>query len=184
MEKTIIVIMGKTAAGKTYLQKQTVKHGIPRLITATTRPKRKGEKDKIDYYFVDSVPKENAIAIRNYHEFQYYLPKEEILNAPELSTVVLDLEGYSQLRYLIQTRAIPDAYQYRILGLYLNPPLSVRLKRLLKRNPELTEHELVERLQDDERQFSVLTTLKNVANDNNILIINSQKELNQIALLR
>ena len=62
----VIVIMGKSLSGKSYLQKELVKQGFPKMITATTRPKRQGEVDGQDYYFVDKMAKD-AIAPRKYH---------------------------------------------------------------------------------------------------------------------
>lgn len=48
-----IVLFGKTGSGKTSVAKELEKYGVQRLISFTTRPMREGEKDDVDYHFVD-----------------------------------------------------------------------------------------------------------------------------------
>lgn len=156
----VIVIMGKSLSGKSYLQKELVKQGFPKMITATTRPKRQGEVDGQDYYFVDRIPKD-AIAPRRYHvvnnqEWDYYLPKDEFIKISgtnRASTLILDLDGYLELE-----KASQNMPNVKILGLYLNVPLKERIKRYLdtSRGQE-NGKEFVRRLYDDEmRAFNQL----------------------------
>lgn len=156
----VIVIMGKSLSGKSYLQKELVKRGFPKMITATTRPMRKGEVDGRDYYFVDKMAKD-AIAPRKYHvvnnqEWYYYLPKEEFIkvsSANSVSTLILDLDGYLELE-----RANEAAKNVKVLGLYLNVPLKERLRRYLNTSRgQENGKEFVRRLYDDEmRAFNQL----------------------------
>lgn len=156
----VIVIMGKSLSGKSYLQKELVKQGFPKMITATTRPKRQGEVDGQDYYFVDKMA-EDAIAPRKYHvvnnqEWDYYLPKDEFVKVSstnQVSTLILDLDGYLELE-----KASQNMPNVKILGLYLNVPLKERLRRYLdtSRGQENSK-EFVRRLYDDEmRAFNQL----------------------------
>lgn len=49
----LIILVGPTCAGKTTLAKyMEEKHGYKRVVTYTTRPKREGEVDGVDYNFV------------------------------------------------------------------------------------------------------------------------------------
>lgn len=149
----VIVIMGKSLSGKSYLQKELVKQGFPKMITATTRPKRQDEVDGQDYYFVDKMA-EDAIAPRKYHvvnnqEWDYYLPKDEFVKVSstnQVSTLILDLDGYLELE-----KACQNMPNVKILGLYLNVTLKERLRRYLdtSRSQE-NGKEFVRRLYDDE----------------------------------
>ena len=51
----MILICGKTGTGKTEVQDQLVKMGYERIVTYTTRPKRKGEINGIHYHFVSNA---------------------------------------------------------------------------------------------------------------------------------
>ena len=46
-----IILVGKTACGKSTTAKLMEKLGYQRIVTDTTRPRREGETDGIDYQF-------------------------------------------------------------------------------------------------------------------------------------
>ena len=49
----MLILIGKTASGKTTVQNELVNnHGFSRIITYTTRPMRKGEVDGVTYNFI------------------------------------------------------------------------------------------------------------------------------------
>ena len=48
----ILIILGKTASGKSTIQKELVNYGFNPLVTYSTRPKRPNEIDGIDYHFI------------------------------------------------------------------------------------------------------------------------------------
>lgn len=52
--KTVIILQGGSASGKTSIAKYLESIGIPKVITCTTRNPKPNEKDKVDYYFFDS----------------------------------------------------------------------------------------------------------------------------------
>jgi guanylate kinase len=49
--KNIVLIIGPSGSGKSYLQKQFIKQGYSSIISSTTRSMREGEKDGVDYFF-------------------------------------------------------------------------------------------------------------------------------------
>lgn len=51
----VIVITGLTNAGKSTLTKRLIEAGYPQVLEYTTRPIREGEKDDVDYHFVDDA---------------------------------------------------------------------------------------------------------------------------------
>ena len=67
--KKLIILCGASGTGKTTIQNYLLKqYGIPRVLTHTTRAKRKGEKDGVDYYFETPV----SFAPKHYFESVTY----------------------------------------------------------------------------------------------------------------
>lgn len=50
--KNLLVIMGGSGTGKTTVARKLEEYGYCRLVTTTTRPRRKGEIDGVSYHFV------------------------------------------------------------------------------------------------------------------------------------
>ncbi len=48
----MIVLLGKTCAGKDCIKKELLKIGYKSIVTYTTRPIRPGEQDGVDYHFI------------------------------------------------------------------------------------------------------------------------------------
>lgn len=71
--KKLIILCGASGTGKTTIQNYLLKqYGIPRVLTHTTRAKRKGEKDGVDYYFETPV----SFAEKHYFESVTYDGKQ------------------------------------------------------------------------------------------------------------
>lgn len=70
-----VVLIGKTGAGKTSIAKELEKLGYPRLITDTTRPMREGEKDGVDYNFIDIEQFLSNVRMKHYAEYTYFNTK-------------------------------------------------------------------------------------------------------------
>jgi guanylate kinase len=52
MKKEKIIILGKSGSGKNYLMDGLVNFNLKPCVKTTTRPKRNGEKEGIDYFFI------------------------------------------------------------------------------------------------------------------------------------
>ena len=48
----IIVLAGKSASGKNFAARKLEEYGYKTIVTYTTRPTRKGEKQDITYHFI------------------------------------------------------------------------------------------------------------------------------------
>ena len=49
----MLILIGKTASGKDTILNQLVKkHGYKKIVTYTSRPMRKGEKQDVTYHFI------------------------------------------------------------------------------------------------------------------------------------
>ena len=95
----IIIIAGPSGVGKTtvtdYLAK---KYNIPRVITHTTRPRRKGEKDGLSYYFEtdETFKKYHFFEHVKYGNYQYGSSREALERAwqkNDIVTLIVETDG-------------------------------------------------------------------------------------------
>jgi guanylate kinase len=129
----LIVISGPSGVGKDATLATMKEASLPYhyVLTATTRTKRPGEKDRIDYWFIseekfqDMVKKNQFLEWANVYGNFYGVPKQEIDEASKqgLDTVVkVDVQGASTIK-----RIMPDA-----LLIFLMPPSFEELANRLK----------------------------------------------------
>ncbi len=48
----LLIICGKMCSGKDTVVKRLINKGFKKVVTYTTRPKRRGETDGVDYHFI------------------------------------------------------------------------------------------------------------------------------------
>jgi len=129
----LIVISGPSGVGKDATLDRMKKAGLPYhyVLTATTRPKRPGEKDGIDYWFISEdqfhqmVKKNQFLEWAKVYGNYYGVPKRDIKEALKqgLDTVVkVDVQGAATIK-----RILPDA-----LFIFLMPPSPKELANRLK----------------------------------------------------
>jgi guanylate kinase len=129
----LIVISGPSGVGKDAALDRMKKAGLPYhyVLTATTRPKRPGEKDGVDYWFVSEdkfhqmVEKNQLLEWAKVYGNYYGVPKREIKEALKqgLDTVVkVDVQGAATIKQIL-----PDA-----LFIFLMPPSPEELANRLK----------------------------------------------------
>jgi guanylate kinase len=129
----LIVISGPSGVGKDATLDKMKKTGLPYhyIVTATTRPKRSGEKDGVDYWFISEdkfrqmVKKNQFLEWAKVYGNYYGVPKQKIKEALKqgLDTVVkVDVQGAATIK-----KVLPDA-----LLIFLMPPSSEELTNRLK----------------------------------------------------
>jgi len=129
----LIVISGPSGVGKDAALDRMKKAGLPYhyVLTATTRPKRPGEKDGVDYWFISEDKFRQMVERNQFLEWakvygNYYgVPKREIKETLKqgLDTVVkVDVQGAVTIK-----RILPDA-----LFIFLMPPSPEELANRLK----------------------------------------------------
>lgn len=74
--RDIVLLVGLSSSGKDYLSKQLVNKGFNNMVSYTTRPPRKGEKDGVEYHFIKSN-----------EEFESLVDSGEIFEMTEYHTV-------------------------------------------------------------------------------------------------
>ncbi len=105
----VYALIGPPAAGKTTIQKELLKYGIPAMLSHTTRKPRDGEQHGTHYYFVnrEEFQKTEIIERVEYSGSVYGLSKTEVLdkvNRHPISTVAVETQGFVQLKKLLANR--------------------------------------------------------------------------------
>lgn len=159
----IFVVMGKSATGKDTIYKRLLEHkelGLNSVVLYTTRPIRSGEKNGIEYFFVNQekmekfIEEKKIIEIRSYQTihgvWNYFTADDGQIDLHTSNYLMIQtLEGYEQIvRFYGKEAAVP---------IYIEVDDGVRLDRALQRerlqmNPKYSE--MCRRYLADEADFS------------------------------
>lgn len=114
----VFIISAPSGTGKTtlvtVLLKQFSKH-VARAVTCTTRPPRQGEKDGIDYTFLDNKTFElwkqrgDFFETARIYDYEYGTPKQPVVdlqNAGMHVLLVIDVQGAKEIREKIDAISI------------------------------------------------------------------------------
>ncbi|NLP09132.1 guanylate kinase [bacterium] len=136
----VVVLSAPSGGGKTTVIQQLLKQGDPRYrysISMTTRPRRRGDVEGKDYFFVDEERFRAAIAAgdlveyEQVHGYLYGTPKRLLQQWVQQGYVVLlDLDVFGAL-------ALKKLFAEKCLTIFLKPPdLDTLVKRLQQRKTE------------------------------------------------
>ena len=153
-----IILVGKTACGKSTTAKLMEKLGYQRIVTDTTRPKREGETDGIDYhfrtqdefealkeagYYAESVDYEAAFGHCSYGS------AKGSYESSQNSVIVLNPYGLK----MVKDNVIAGS----IISIFLDVPEDILVERLHTRGD--TEDEIVRRLEHDRIDFADMSEI-------------------------
>lgn len=147
------IIMGKTCAGKDNVVNKLISlHGYKKLISYTTRPMRKGEKQDVTYHFIDTVEFQKRIAEEFFAEWKTYDTEfgvwyygtalEDLEKADKKTIVILTPDGY---------RDVVDKLSTKPKTIYLYANNATIKERLIARGDDKNEAE--RRLEHDTADF-------------------------------
>jgi len=154
----LIIISGPSGVGKDATLARMKKAGLlfHYVVTATTRPKRPGEKDGVDYRFLSEDQFHQMAETKQFLEWakvygNYYgVPKEEIKEALKRGQDVIvkvDVQGAATIKQIL-----PDA-----VFIFLIPPSTEELANRLKRRQSQPSAELNLRLNKAREEMESLS---------------------------
>ena len=152
----IIAISAPSGAGKTTIVKEILKR-YPELVfsvSATTRPKRKTEKDGVEYFFIteeqfkQKIEKDEFVEWEKFYDYYYGTFKSFVdNNINDGKNVLLEIEVKGALSI---KRIYPESFV-----IYIMPPSYEELvKRLKNRNTE-TEEDFLKRIERAKMELSL-----------------------------
>jgi len=155
----LIVISGHSGVGKDAVLEKMKKAGFAfsHVLTATTRPKRPGEKDDVDYRFLSESKFRQMIKMNQFLEWaevygNYYgVPKREVKEALKkgLDTIIkVDVQGATTIKQIL-----PDA-----VFIFIMPPSISELVKRLKQRYGLSSAELdlrLSKVQDEMKRLPI-----------------------------
>jgi guanylate kinase len=140
-----IVLMGHGGSGKDWAKKNFEKLGLIKEISDTTRPKREGEKEGIDYFFITEEE------FNRKKERNQYCQHNRFGNGFQYGT---DNEQFDSCNLFIMTptalQMLSPEQKAKIFVIYFNISEEVRKDRLSKRSDS---HDTERRLRDDKIDF-------------------------------
>ena len=130
----MIVLVGESGSGKSSIEKYLVhNYGYKKIVTYTTRPKREGEVDGVDYHFIDRSQFRRFklqgffAETAEYNNWYYGTAKKDCTDD---KVVVLTPHGLRQIK------KIDDI---NVVSFYINIPRRERLIKLLQRGDNIEE---------------------------------------------
>ena len=149
----IIVLVGKTASGKTTVANELCKyHGYKRIVTYTTRPMRENEVQDVDYHFISDEQFNKMVENNEFTEYKRYNTVHGVWSYGSIITLE---QEYSDDCYVIilTPQGLKDLSKKisRYIAFYLNVGFESQLERLKKRGDE--EQQIIKRLKNDDKDF-------------------------------
>ncbi|MDD5155421.1 MAG: guanylate kinase [Candidatus Omnitrophica bacterium] len=160
----LFIVSGPSGSGKTtlasgLLKAPELKNSLVRSVSLTTRPRRRGERDKKDYFFVSENEFKRLLKAKKILEWTRYLgyyyatPKDFVegyLKKNKHLILCLDIKG---------ARALKRFYPENAVTIFVMPSsLSVLKSRIEKRSRETAKEEIRGRLRLAENELLAADT--------------------------
>ena len=150
----MIKVIEKNGSGKSYLVSKLCENGFNRVVSFTTRAKRIGEENGVDYFFVSQDEFKNLINQDFFVEYKmhngnfYGTPKQSV----NLKSIIIsgDVSKFKEF------------FDDEIITVFINASYAERYRRVLQRNDKTRN--LFVRFHGE--NFSYLTNFKSVIVDN------------------
>ncbi|MFR2314855.1 guanylate kinase [Terrisporobacter sp.] len=171
--RKLFALVGKSSTGKDTLIKYLSEDlELPIAISFTTRPKRKGETEGIEYRFInenDFLKMKSKKLIAEYtgykvasNDIWYYGLTKEELEQDEYVLVIVNPEGLKRLK---------QTYKDKVVGLHIKADPKTRIVRYLNRDnvDEKVAEECCRRFLADQKDFENLTVDYEIMNNGELI---------------
>lgn len=144
--KTIFLILGESGCGKDYLVDRLCKTGLKKLVSHTTRAKRKDEPDTSHIFstyedYQNAKASNDIIAETCINDVLYWSTKSQLADA---DLYIIDNVGADML--------LKMGLPYRFVRIYINVPKAIRRERAVKRGDNMDTY--ARRAADEFKQFA------------------------------
>lgn len=150
----LLIVSGPAGSGKTTVCERMLAEepGIQRVVTATTRPPRGGERDRIDYYFFDHASFDAKVKAGEFYEYanvhnnRYGTLKSEIQKKLAAGTDLLlniDVQGAATFR---EAGREDPLLQGKVVTVFIMPPSMDELESRLRHRSTDDEDEIQRRM--------------------------------------
>ncbi len=158
----LLIVSGPAGSGKTTLchrMLEKFKTGMQRVVTATTRPVRKGEIDGQDYYFFSPEEFERRVKAgeffehANVHVYRYGILKSEIHHKLEQNIdliAAIDVQGAATFR---QAAKSDPKLNGRLTTIFISPQNLEQIHQRLVRRGQDDSEEIERRLKVAEKEM-------------------------------
>jgi guanylate kinase len=161
--RLLIVLSGPSGVGKDALLRRMKEQKYPfhYVVTVTSRPRREGERDGVDYRFVSQrefqqmIDNGELLEWANVYGNYYGVPRKEISQALSKGMDVIvkvDVQGAATIK-----RILPQA-----VSIFLRPPSMEELERRLRQRHSESAKDLALRLQKAEEEMKSLPLFDHV----------------------
>lgn len=151
----LLVLAGPAGSGKTTLCERMVEEVGPveRVVTCTTRPPREGEKDGVDYHFLDDAQFDRAINTGAFlewakvHSNRYGVLKSVIQDKLEANidlVMNVDVQGVANIR---EAASEDELLSKRLVTIFILPPDLETVRRRLRGRGKDDEEEIERRIE-------------------------------------
>jgi guanylate kinase len=138
-KKEKCIILGPSGSGKDFLLRQLVEMGLRPLVKYTTRPPRKLEKNKVDYYFIDDKTFKDSIDKGEFITYQSF-NVTPVGRDPEVWYYGIKQEDFDICQVVILTpfewEQLPKEDRKKLFVVLLDIPQNIRESRIANRNDD------------------------------------------------